>query len=249
MKLSRYLLFVSVVALFLLTPFVFCAEETVWSVFSEPKPEIQFPDIPGYLTLVCDFHLHTMFSDGQVWPTVRVDEAWREGLDAISITDHIEYQPHKDDVPTKHNRPFEIVEAMAKQKNILLPRGTEITRDTPPGHFNAIFLDDIDPLDTEDLIEVMRRAHEQGAFIFWNHPGWKGVERGRWGDVQTTMYENKWLNGIEICNGDTYFLEAHHYAVEKNLTVIGTSDMHRPFLHHPLTPDNHRTCTLVFARE
>ena len=50
------------------------------------------PDIPGYQTLICDFHMHTVFSDGRVWPTVRVDEAWREGLDAIAITDHLEYQ-------------------------------------------------------------------------------------------------------------------------------------------------------------
>jgi hypothetical protein len=57
--------------------------------------KINFPDILGYKTLKCDFHLHTVFSDGQVWPTTRVDEAVREGLDAIAITDHIEYQPHK----------------------------------------------------------------------------------------------------------------------------------------------------------
>ena len=33
----------------------------------------------------------------------------------------------------------------------MLVRGTEITRDTPPGHFNAIFLQDVDPLDTKEL--------------------------------------------------------------------------------------------------
>jgi len=51
----------------------------------EPK----LPDISGYQTVLCDFHIHTMFSDGSVWPTVRVQEAWMEGLDAISITDHL----------------------------------------------------------------------------------------------------------------------------------------------------------------
>ena len=62
--------------------------------FSQNRTEINIPDIPGYLTLKCDFHMHTVFSDGDVWPTVRVQEAWLEGLDAISITDHIEYLPH-----------------------------------------------------------------------------------------------------------------------------------------------------------
>ncbi len=59
------------------------------------RHEINIPDILDYKTLKCDLHIHTVFSDGLVRPTVRVDEAWREGPDAISITDHIEYQPHK----------------------------------------------------------------------------------------------------------------------------------------------------------
>lgn len=37
------------------------------------RKEILIPDIAGYLTLKCDFHMHTVFSDGNVWPTVRVD--------------------------------------------------------------------------------------------------------------------------------------------------------------------------------
>ncbi|MHC4099219.1 MAG: PHP domain-containing protein [Planctomycetota bacterium] len=80
---------------------------------SASQPKIHFPDILGYKTLKCDFHMHTVFSDGQVWPTVRIDEAAREGLDAIAITDHIEYQPHKQDIPTNHNRVFEIASGPA----------------------------------------------------------------------------------------------------------------------------------------
>lgn len=54
---------------------------------------IEFPDIPGYMTLKCDFHIQTVFSDGSVWPNLRIHEVVRDGLDAISITDHLEYQP------------------------------------------------------------------------------------------------------------------------------------------------------------
>lgn len=52
--------------------------------------DIKIPDILGYKTLKCDLHLHTVFSDGTVWPAERVEEAWRKGLDAVAITDHIE---------------------------------------------------------------------------------------------------------------------------------------------------------------
>ena len=213
------------------------------------RQEIRFPDLPGYQTLVCDFHMHSVFSDGSVWPPIRAKEAWRQGLHAIAITDHIEYQPHKDDLPTKHNRPYELLVGEALTRDILLVRGAEITRDTPPGHFNALFLKDVQALDQKDLMEVFRQAAEQGAFIFWNHPGWQGAEKGKWGEVQTVLYEKKWLHGIEICNGDGYHEQAHAWAMEKNLTLLGNSDIHEPDLRQKNTAADHRTCTLVFAKE
>jgi len=216
---------------------------------AEVRRGIQFPDLAGFETLKCDFHMHTVFSDGNVWPTVRVDEAWREGLDAIAVTDHIEYQPHKLDIPTHPNRPYDIALAAATAKDILLIRGTEITRDTPPGHHNAIFLQDINPLDVKDFFEVFRQATLQKAFIFWNHPGWQGAERGRWGQEQTRLFEAGQLHGIEVCNGSAYYVDAHSYAIEKNLTIVGNSDEHNPSPFRERTPECHRTMTLVFARE
>lgn len=58
---------------------------------SQVRNEISIPGFDGYQTLKCDFHIHTVFSDGSVWPDIRVQEAWQEGLDAIAMTDHIEY--------------------------------------------------------------------------------------------------------------------------------------------------------------
>jgi hypothetical protein len=214
----------------------------------QSRREIHFPDILGYKTLKCDFHMHTVFSDGLVWPTVRVDEAWREGLDAISITDHIEYQPHKKDIPTNLNRPYQIALSEAAEKNILLIKGAEITRETPPGHFNAIFIQDANSLDTEDFFDVMKAAARQKAFVFWNHPGWKPEHKG-WFDTHTTLYENKWMQGIEVVNGDSYYPEAHQWCLEKNLTMMSNSDIHEPSILRESSPDNHRSMTLVFARE
>jgi hypothetical protein len=216
--------------------------------FGQSRREINFPDILSYKTLKCDFHMHTVFSDGLVWPTVRVDEAWREGLDAISITDHIEYQPHKKDIPTNHNRPYEIALSQAREKNILLIKAAEITRDTPPGHFNVLFLEDVNPLDTNDLLDVMKAAAKQNAFVFWNHPGWKPEHKG-WFDIHTTLYENKWLQGIEVVNGDSYYPEAHQWCLDKNLTMMSDSDIHQPSTLLETSPENHRSMTLVFARQ
>ena len=49
-----------------------------YSAFTQNNDlKIDFPDIPGYKTLKCEFHQHTVFSDGSVWPEIRVAEAVR----------------------------------------------------------------------------------------------------------------------------------------------------------------------------
>ena len=113
---------------------------------AQVRNEIHVPDPEGYRTLKCDFHIHTVFSDGLVWPTVRVDEAYREGLDAIALTEHLEYRPHRQDIIASHNRSYEIAEKTARNNQVILIRGSEITRPMAPGHFNAIFLSDCDAL-------------------------------------------------------------------------------------------------------
>lgn len=216
---------------------------------ADTRQEIAFPDIAGYTTLKCDFHMHTVFSDGEVWPELRVKEAWREGLDAISITDHIEYLPRKDDIHKNLNRPFEIASQKASELGILLIRGAEMTFDTPPGHFNALFVQDIAKIEAKELIDEAKNAHEQGGFIFWNHPAWQGREKGLWSDFYTTMVEQRLMNGIEICNGGMYDSLAHQWCLEKNLTMLGNTDIHGPSTRFANVDKSHRTMTLVFVKE
>jgi len=229
------------------------------SVAQTVRYEVPFPSLPGTEVVLCDLHTHTVFSDGSVWPRVRIDEAWRLGLHAIAITDHIEYQPWRDDVRIDNlDRSFELAVGPAREFGIMLIRGAEITRDTPPGHFNAVFLQRVSDLaflkdvgkeDVEGLLKAFQLAVEQGAFIFWNHPGWKGPELGKWGPIQEELFNQGMLHGIEICNGATYYREAHEYALDKNLTLIGTSDIHGPDLAKRTTPTEHRTLTLAFAKK
>jgi len=218
-------------------------------VAGQVRHEIRFPDPPGYKVLKCDFHMHTVFSDGLVWPTVRVNEAWQEGLDAIAITDHIEYQPHRAEVTGSHNRPYELAVDLARQRDILLVRGSEITRETPPGHFNVFFTKDNQPLDNKDFYEVFNQGEAQNAFIMWNHPGWQGEQRGRWGEEQTRLLEKRQLHGIEICNGGEYYIEAHRMAMERGLPMLGSSDIHEPAPTTEQEKAGHRTMTLALARE
>jgi hypothetical protein len=214
---------------------------------------VHLPDIPGYRTLKCDLHTHTVFSDGLVWPSVRAEEAWREGLDAIAITDHIEYQPHAEDIPTQHDRSFEIAKPLGDRLALTVIRGSEVTRDMPPGHLNAVFLRSSEPLETEAWRDAVEAAHSQGAFIFWNHPGWTGQQAdgvARWYPEHTELVEKGWLNGIEVVNERSYYPEAHRWCLEKDLAILGNSDIHGPLnLDYDVHEGDHRPMTLVFAKD
>lgn len=217
------------------------------------RTPVQIPDIPGYLTLKCDFHIHTVFSDGLVWPSVRSEEAWREGLDAIAITDHIEYQPHKADVSTNHNRSYEIARGPGAELGVMVIKGSEITRQMPPGHLNAIFLTDSAALAVPDWRDAIGAAHQQGAFIFWNHPGWSAQitnDTVVWYAEHTELVGQGRMHGIEVVNGREYYPDAHRWAMEKGLTMLSNSDIHDPLnLDYHVHDGDHRPITLVFAKE
>jgi hypothetical protein len=215
---------------------------------------LSFPDIAGYKTLKCDFHQHTVFSDGSVWPDIRVQEALMDGLDAISLTEHLEYQPHKDDIPhPDRNRSYELALKEAKDHQLIIVRGSEITRKMPPGHNNAIFIEDANKLLIADSIEVFREAKRQGAFVFWNHPNWISQRKDGMAtltDVHRRLIREKLLDGIEIVNDHTYSDEALQIALDNNLTLMGTSDIHGlidwDFKVHK---GGHRPITLVFTKD
>ncbi|MFC3198060.1 Sb-PDE family phosphodiesterase [Parapedobacter deserti] len=230
------------------------------SEFAKPKKReiIRIPNVDGYQVLKADFHMHTVFSDGHVWPNVRVQEAWNEGLDAIAYTEHVEYTPYKADVKVDNTRSYDLAENQAAENNIILIRGTEITRQTPPGHFNALFIGDAsgyiadnDPSKDKAAIE---KAVQQDAFLFWNHPGWKAttIEGSyEWIDFVDQLQKEKVLGGIEVFNGLGFHKKALDWAMDKGLTVMANSDIHNLVAHdYDLATDYvHRTMTLILAKE
>lgn len=219
---------------------------------SPSRNSLFIPDIPGYVTLKCDLHMHTVFSDGLVWPDVRIEEAFTEGLDAIAITDHIEYSPHKTDVPVNHSRPYEIASRYAQMAGIILIKGSEITRKMPPGHLNALFIEEPDSLVKDSYEDALLAAKAQGAVIFWNHPGWapQAPDGIKWYDEHTALVDQNIIDGIEIVNTNEYYPEAFSWCVEQDLAILGNSDIHGTldgfYRMHGVT---HRPMTIVFAKD
>jgi hypothetical protein len=220
---------------------------------SAQRKIVSLPDLPGYVTLKCDFHMHSVFSDGSVWPLTRVFEAYRDGLDAIAITDHIEYTPKKDYIPIDYNAAWKISEAAAKEGNIILVHGAEITRDMPPGHLNALFITDATALNTDSAYDAVAAAAGQGAFIQWNHPGWKSQEPDgipKLYPLHNKLLEKGMLHGIEFFNSDEYYPVILDCCKKYNLAVMGNSDVHGIISESYNPPEyTNRPMTLVFAKE
>ena len=231
---------------------------SVLTAQGQPHPPhdraIHFPDVPGYYTLSCDLHAHTVFSDGSVWPNIRVQEALRDSLDAISLTEHLEHQPHAKDIPNPdRNRSYEIARDQARAFPLIIIPGAEITRQMPPGHTNAIFIRDANALREDDVMDVFREALDQGAFLFWNHPDWTGqVNDGiaRLTPTHERLIREGFLHGIEVVNDRTYSDEALQIALDHNLAILGTSDIHGLVdWQFDVADGGHRPVTLVLARE
>ena len=232
---------------------------------------IRFPDTATHRTVVVDLHIHTVFSDGHVWPNVRVAEAQRDGLDAIAITEHLEWQPHREHLPhPDRNAAFREAANAAQGTDLLVINGSEITRDPPAGHMNAVFLTDANALVASvgeevgsdpsayyeaaaewPAKEAVLAANDQGAFVFWNHAWWSRQSANTpvvMTDFHADLAHLGKLHGIEIANGPYYNEGAHRLALAHDLTLIGTSDVHN-LIDWDYEPHRggHRPVTLVMA--
>ncbi|MDF9831928.1 putative metal-dependent phosphoesterase TrpH [Ereboglobus sp. PH5-5] len=241
------------------------------------KRTITIPNVGEFRVLKGDFHIHTLFSDGRVWPTQRVIEADGNGLDVIAITDHIEYRPFVGGVPRKnkagkvtnfpllngtedYNLSYEIAKVEAGKRKLLLVRGTEITKSKmPPGHVNALFVTDVNKIAAKqnDFREMFKEAVAQGGFLLWNHPGWEapksgGIANGAptiFTDVHKEMYEKGWMHGIEAFNGKQFYPVVAKWCTDKNLAVFANSDIHPPEFDMYGVRNPLRPITLVLAKE
>ena len=213
------------------------------------RSEISIPNIGQYQTLKCDFHIHTIFSDGNVWPTMRVSEAWQEGLDAIAITDHIEYRPHKKVVLGDLNESFKIAKQYGDGIGFIVIQGTEITRKKPLGHLNALFINDANVMEVEDPLMAIDMALEQGAFIQWNHPGWPD-DKSTLYPVHDELLKAGKIHAVEVLNYMEYYPVAFDWCNQYGIAPMANTDIHDLISGtYGCGGGRMRPMTLVFATE
>lgn len=159
-----------------------------------------------------DLHCHSLYSDGDSWPSELLVRAAELGLDFLAVTDHNSARfPERPDEPT--GLPF-------------LLHGIEVT--TYGGHWNVWGLrewfDFRDP--TEQGVEAeMRRAIDVGGFVSINHPRPWGPD---W------QYEGIEINqAVEVWNGPWEHLNqvcvafwVDQLARGRRVVAVGGSDTH-----------------------
>lgn len=239
---------------------VFCAQPMT------AQNKIVIPDTKDYLVLTGDMHMHTIFSDANVWPDTRVEECYVEGVEVLCITDHMEAR-HKRMVNQglfncDRNKSYEIAAKRGKELGVTVIHGGEVTRRMPPGHFNVLFIDDVEPIaEVDDSytdhikggMAALGEAKKQGSFNVWNHPHWaaQSPEGAKWQDGHTKIFEAGLMDAIEVYNScDGFSMEAFQWCIDKNLALICGTDAHKPmFMHLNGNAGELRPVTLIFAKE
>lgn len=244
----------------------------------EIRHEIILPQVRGLNIYKADLHTHTIFSDAHVTPEYRVQEAWLDGLDVIAITEHVEYRdyeqkmidflsgylpagteavntnlldkgPEKGGIQVDLNLPIRLAEKAGERYGIVVVPGAEISR-TPEtiGHYNAIFVKDINTIYHPDCYESFRRAKAQGALVVHNHPGWRRPSM-EIGPFEQRAYDEGLIDGIETFNSADLYPQAIDRAKKYGFFMVGATDAHISVARDYLMRTPIRNMTMIFAKD
>lgn len=233
------------------------------------REEFVLPEVNGYKVLKSDLHSHTIYSDGSVTPEYRVREAWVDGLDVLAITEHIEYRPWEGKMisylkgyfPGEPNKAAantiladlnvsnNAAIAAASGYGITIIPGAEITRDQHKiGHYNALFVKDVNTIYDPDPAVSMKKAREQGALIMHNHPGWirKNVDII---EFEKKVYDEGLIDGIEIMNGSEFYPPIVSRAKDKKFFMAANTDIHGTTTMDYVAQGHRRNMTFILAKD
>lgn len=207
--------------------------------------------MPGYEPfLLCDFHVHTRWSDGRLTLRETVDLYGRTGkFDVIAITDHIlmkkdllaragrlatlgqrrfglaedQFDAYLDDVRQEAER-------ARREYDLLVVAGAEITQNKLTGRKNAHII----ALDIQRYIsadqradDILREIRRQGALSIACHPHHRAVRRLEIGTCY--LWDNRreltdLVDLWEAANRDDLF----SVTSLKHFPYVASSDFHKP---------------------
>lgn len=135
--------------------------------------------------------------------------------------------------------------------NLLLIKGCEFGRNThDKGHFNALFVKDLNTLYSYNLEDSFRKVREQGGIVIHNHPSYKrpkgSTDKSEWDKM---VYGEGLIRGVEVANGYNFYPRMVRRCIEEKLAMFGNTDEHRFTTYRFGSRGVFRTMTLILAKE
>jgi len=198
---------------------------------------------PEARMLLCDFHIHTNYSDGKLSVPEVVDFYGRLGFDCICITDHLA-DPRRligrlarlSNMTVNENQLDEYFEVLERERrrawrkyNMIVMTGIEFNKDgytrKTSAHLLGIGLKA--PIASAlDLTETIAHIHAQGGLAVASHPH---IMKSEWGKDTLYLWENHekyapLIDAWEIANRNNIF----DCVGMKRLPFLANSDFHKP---------------------
>jgi UDP-N-acetylglucosamine:LPS N-acetylglucosamine transferase len=201
------------------------------------------PPGEGPRRLLCDFHIHTTYSDGKLALPDVVDFYGRLGFDCICITDHLA-DPRRligklarlANMTVSEDQLGEYFEVLARERQrawrkyqMIVLTGLEFNKDgyTRKTSAHLLGIDLKAPIPSAlDLPETIAHIHAQGGLAVASHPH---IMKSEWGKNTLYLWENHeqfapLIDAWEIANRHNIF----DCVGMKRLPFLGNSDFHKP---------------------
>jgi len=216
----------------------------------DPAPERVMRPVPPlngngshHQMLLCDFHIHSNYSDGKLSVPEIVDFYGERGFDCICITDHLadrrrligklselaSFTLGQEQV----GEYFTVIERERQRAwrryKMLVMTGIEFNKDgyTRKTSAHLLGIDLKSPVDPSlDIPEIIAQIHAQGGLAVASHPH---VMKSEWGKNTLYLWKNQerfapLLDAWEIANRNNIFNQIGL----KRLPFIANSDFHKP---------------------
>ena len=216
----------------------------------DPAPErIMRPALPANgagdqrQMLLCDFHIHSNYSDGKLSVPEIIDFYGEHGFDCICITDHLA-DPKRligklselANLTLGQEQVEEYFAVIERERQrawrrykMLVMTGIEFNKDgyTRKTSAHLLGIDLKSPIDaSRDIPELIAEIHSQGGLAVASHPH---IMKSEWGKNTLYFWENQekyapLLDAWEIANRNNIFNDVGL----KRLPFIANSDFHKP---------------------
>jgi len=193
--------------------------------------------------LLCDFHIHSNYSDGKLSVPEIIDFYGEHGFDCICITDHLADPSrligklaelaHCTLGQDQVEEYFAVIERERRRAwrryKMLVLTGIEFNKDgyTKKTSAHLLGVDLKKPINPSlDIPKIIGKIHEQGGLAIASHPH---IMKSEWGKNTLYFWENQdvfapLLDAWEIANRDNIFNDIGL----KRLPFIANSDFHKP---------------------